>query len=116
MIGIYLIGSFSIAISLFFCKNKNISFGLLGLFLVLQWILTTYGISNIRSTDLGYFTYDPLAILLLITISIIAVPALFHSHIYLNDQPAPPATRSIYYGAIVLLISAISAGYLACIS
>ncbi len=113
MIGIYLIGSFSIAISLFFCKNKNISFGLLGLFLVLQWILTTYGISNIRSTDLGYFTYDPLAILLLITISIIAVPALFHSHIYLNDQPAPPATRSIYYGAIVLLISAISAGYLA---
>jgi hydrogenase-4 component F len=113
MIGIYLIGSFAIAVGLFFCKNKNLTFGLLGSFLILQWILTINGISNIRSTDLSYFTYDPLAILLLITISIIAVPAVIHSHIYLNDQPAPQATRSIYYGSIVMLITAISAGYLA---
>jgi len=112
MIGIYLIGAFSIAIGLFLSRNKIVTFGLLGLFLVLQWVLTLYSFNNLRSTDLGYFTYDSLAVLLLVVLSIIAVPALIHSHIYLDDQPAPPQTRSIYYGAIVLLMTAISAGYL----
>jgi hydrogenase-4 component F len=113
MIGIYLIGAFSIVIGLFFIRNKQLTFGLLGLFLVLQWMLTIYSYNNLRSTDLTYFTYDSLAFLLLVTISIISVAAIFHSHIYLEDQPAPPETRSIYYAAIVLLITAISAGYLA---
>jgi len=112
MIGIYLIGAFSIAIGLFLSRNKIVTFGLLGLFLVLQWVLTFYSFNNLRSTDLGYFTYDSLAVLLLVVLSIIAVPAMIHSHIYLDDQPASPQTRSIYYGAIVLLMTAISAGYL----
>jgi len=113
MIGIYLIGALSIAIALYLNKNKWLTFGLLGLFLVLQWTLTLYAWNNLRSTDLGYFTYDSLGFLLLVVLSIIAVPAMIHSHIYLEDQPAPPKTRSIYYGSIVLLITAIGAGYLA---
>jgi hydrogenase-4 component F len=67
----------------------------------------------LHTTEWNYFTYDSLSILLLITLSIIAVPAMFHSHIYLEDQPAPPQSRAIYYGAIVLLLTAISAAYLA---
>jgi len=51
--------------------------------------------------------------LLLAVLSIIAVPAIFHSHIYLNDQPAPAQHRAIYYASIVLLITAIGAAYLA---
>jgi hydrogenase-4 component F len=112
MIGIYLIGAFSIAIGLFLSRNKILTFGLLGVFLMLQWILTIYSYNNLRSTDLSYFTYDTLAVLLLVVLSIIAVPAMIHSHIYLEDQPAPPQTRSIYYASIVLLMTAISAGYL----
>jgi len=112
MIGIYLIGAFSIAIALFLSRNKILTFGLLGLFLVLQWVLTVYSFNNFRSTDLNYFTYDALATLLLTVLSVIAVPAIIHSHIYLEDQPAPTETRSIYYASIVLLLTAISAGYL----
>ena len=113
MIGIYLIAAFLISFLLFLNRNKMVALVLLGLFLALQGSLSVYAYLNFRSTELIYFTYDPLAILLLLTLGIIAVPAFFHSHIYLEDQPAPAQSRAIYYAAIVLLVTAISAGYLA---
>lgn len=113
MIGIYLIGAFSIALALFLNRNKTITFILLGLFLILQGALAFYAYFNLQTTDWSYFTYDSLGVLLLTTLSIISVPAIFHSHIYLEDQPAPQEARAIYYAAIVLLLTAISAGYLA---
>ena len=113
MIGIYLIGAFSIALILFLNRNKKIAFILLGIFLILQGILTVHAWLNFHSTEWTYFTYDSLAVLLLFTLGIITVPAIIHSHIYLEDQPAPPGSRAIYYAAIVSLITAISAGYLA---
>lgn len=112
MIGIYLIGALSIALALFLNKNKTLTFILLGLFLVLQGALTFHAYTNSHSTEWSYFTYDSLAVLLLFTLGIITIPAIIHSHIYLEDQPAPQSSRSIYYASIVLLISAISAGYL----
>lgn len=113
MIGIYLTGAFSIALALFLNRNKLVTFGLLGLFLALQVTLAIHAYQNINTTEWSYFTYDSLAVLLLATLSLIAIPAMIHSHIYLNDQPAAPQTRSIYYSSIVLLITAISAAYLA---
>ena len=113
MIGIYLIGAFSIALILFLNRNKKIVFILLGIFLILQGILTVHAWLNFHSTEWTYFTYDSLGVLLLFTLGIITVPAIIHSHIYLEDQPAPPSSRAIYYAAIVSLITAISAGYLA---
>ena len=113
MIGIYLIGAFSIALALFLNRNKVITFVLAGLFLILQGALTIHAYLNFHSTEWSYFTYDSLAVLLLFALGIIAIPAMIHSHIYLEDQPAPPQSRAIYYGAIVLLLTAISAGYLA---
>jgi len=113
MIGIYLIGAFSIALALFLNRNKTIAFMLLGIFLILQASLTIHAYLNIHTTEWSYFTYDSLAVLLLFTLGIIAIPAIIHSHIYLEDQPAPPHSRAIYYGATVLLLTAISAGYLA---
>ena len=113
MIGIYLIGAFSIALALFLNRNKAITFILLGLFLILQGALAFYAYFNLQTTDWSYFTYDSLGVLLLTTLSIISVPAIFHSHIYLEDQPAPQEARAIYYAAVVLLLTAISAGYLA---
>ncbi len=112
MIGIYLIAAFSIALALFLNRNKIIAFVLLGIFLVFQCALTVHAWLNFHVTELTYFTYDSLAVLLLITLGIIAVPAFFHSHIYLEDQPAPAQSRAVYYSAIVLLVTAISAGYL----
>jgi len=112
MIGIYLIVAFSLALALFLNRSKTIAFILLGLFLVLQGALTFHAYLNLHAVELSYFTYDSLAVLLLGALGIVVIPAVIHSHIYLEDQPAPPHSRAIYYGAYVLLLSAISAGYL----
>ncbi len=112
MIGIYLLGSIAIAIILFFSRNKLLVYALAGLFLVLQWLITIYACLHYRSTELIYFTFDSLGVILLITASIIAVPAMIHSYIYIENHHESPHTRAIYLTAIVLLIMAISAGYL----
>lgn len=113
MIGIYLTGAISLAIALFLNRNKVISMVLLGIFVVLQGAITVHAYFNIRSTELSYFTYDSLAVLLLLTLGIIAIPAIIHSHIYLEEPVTPAKSRGTYFGAIVLLLTSISAGYLA---
>lgn len=113
MIGIYLIGAFLIAIALFLNRNKTLSFSLLGLFLILQGSLTVHAYFHLHFTEWSYFTYDSLSVLLLATLFIISIPAIIHSHIYLNNHETPMESRGIYYAAIVVLLTAISAAYLA---
>lgn len=113
MIGIYLIGAFLIAIALFLNRNKTLSFSLLGLFLILQGSLTVHAYFYLHFTEWSYFTYDSLSVLLLATLFIISIPAIIHSHIYLNNRQTSMESRGIYYAAIVVLLTAISAAYLA---
>jgi len=112
MIGFYLLGAFAIAIILFLSRNKMFVYSLAGLFLVMQSLFTIYASLHFHSTELIYFTYDSLGIILLITLSIIAIPAMIHSYIYIENHKENPQTRAIYLTAMVLLITAISAGYL----
>jgi hydrogenase-4 component F len=112
MIGFYLLGAFAIAVILFFSRNKVFVYSLVGGFLVLQSLFTVYGCLHSGSTELIYFTYDSLGLILLITLSIIAIPAAIHSHIYIENHHENPQARAIYLAALVLLITAITAGYL----
>jgi hydrogenase-4 component F len=49
----------------------------------------------------------------LLTLSVIAIPAVIHSRIYIERHAETPASRAIYFGSLVALITAIGAGYLA---
>ena len=109
---IYLIGAFSIGIWLFLNRNKTINYVLLSLFILLQIAFTIYSCFNFRNTEIGYFTFDSLGILLLITLSIISVPAAIHSLIYIEKHQETASSRAIYFSALVVLITAIGAGYL----
>ncbi len=110
---IYLIGAFSIAIALFANRNKAINYSLIGLFVALQWGFTIYACFHFRSTELDYFTFDSLGILLLLTLSVITIPATIHSLIYIKNNEETAQSRGIFFAAIVGLITAIGAGYLA---
>ncbi len=109
---IYLIGAFLIVIGFFVNRNKVINYSLLGLFILLQWTFTIYSLYHFRTTELDYFSFDSLGILLLLTLSIVAVPAALHSFIYIEKHPENPETRSIYFAALVGLITATGVGYL----
>lgn len=112
MIGIYLIGAVVISLALFFNRNKTLNYLLVTAFILLQWGLTVYEYSRQDTQELGYFTPDALAIIFLITLSIISIPAFWHSYIYFATDKDIPRERSIYFAAMVMLLTALSAAYL----
>jgi len=113
MTGIYLAGAILTAGLLFANRNKMINNVLITLFGLLQCTFTIYQCSNFRGTDLGYFTTDSLGLLFLVTLTVVSLPALMHSYLYINRHDESPQSRSVYFAALVLLITSISAAYLA---
>ncbi len=112
MIGIYFCGVFLICLLLFFNRNKMISHAAIATFLILQWIFAIYEFNHRDVAQFLFFQPDALALLLLITASIIAVPAFYHSHIFLTVNKDSPRRQGIYYAAMVALVAAMSAAYL----
>lgn len=114
MIIIYLIGSFLIGTGLFFNRGKITNYSLVGLFLMLQIAFAGYACCHYNETTSTYFTFDSLGIIMLLTATVISIPAAFHSYVYIEEsEEATPESRAIYFGALILLIAAVSAAYLA---
>jgi len=114
MILIYLLGSVLIGTGLFFNRGKVLNYSLICLFIVLQCAFTIYVCMHYNKTSLSYFTFDSLGIIMLLTATIIAIPAAFHSYVYIEEsEEKTNKSRATYFGAFVLLISAVSAAYLA---
>jgi hydrogenase-4 component F len=113
MTGIYLICAFFIAGLIFLNRNSVVNYILVVFFGIIQTGFTVYACLSYRDTALGYFSFDSLGLLLLMTLSIITIPALFHSYIYIRRHNETPQSRSLYFSAIVILLTSISAAYLA---
>jgi hydrogenase-4 component F len=113
MTGIYLITAFLIAAVLLANRNIVLNNFLIVLFAIIQTGFTFYACFNYRNTALEYFTFDSLGLLLLMTLSIITIPALIHSYLYIKRHNETPQSIAIYYAAIVSLITSITAAYLA---
>ena len=114
MIILYLITAVLIGTGLFFNRKKGLNYILISLFLLLQIIFTVYACLNYDKTFSNYFTFDSLGIIMLLTATIISIPAVFHSFIYIEEsEEATPRSRATYFGALVLLITAVSVAYIA---
>src|SRR5665647_1140971 len=113
MTGLYLAGAFIISGLLFFNRKREFNYLLVIAFLALQIGFTVYEYLHINTIELHYFSADALGILLLITLSIISIPAMYHSYVYLSKNKGNPRHRGIYFAAMVMLLTALSAAYLA---
>jgi hydrogenase-4 component F len=113
MTGIYLISAFVISGLIFANRNSVVNNILIIIFGILQICFTIFACYNYKSTFLEYFTFDSLGLLLLMTLSIITIPALFHSYLYIRRHDETPESRAIYFAALVFLITSITAAYLA---
>lgn len=113
MTGIYLISSLVISLFLFFNRNKTLNYLVVGAFVLLQCIFTGYEYKHLNIEEPGYFTPDPLAVIFLIALSLISIPAFYHSYLYFKHSRDIPRQRGIYYAATVVLIASLSAAYLA---
>jgi hydrogenase-4 component F len=113
MTGIYLLMAFLIAVLLLVNRKTVFNYFLIIVFGVLQIGFTIFACFKYKSTSLEYFTFDSLGLLLLMTLSLITLPALFHSYMYIKRHDETPQSRAIYFSALILLITSITAAYLA---
>jgi hydrogenase-4 component F len=112
MIGIYLSGSLIIGLLFYFLRSLLFQVLLACTFIALQWALIVYEYLHRGSTQLVYFTPDALAILFLAVVSVICIPALYHSFIYFSKHPYKPREQGMYFAAMVVLNASLSAAYL----
>ena len=113
MTGIYLISAFLISALLFANRSKILNYILVIVFGFLQTGFTVYACYQYKNIVLDYFTFDSLGLLLLITLSIITIPALYHSYLYIKRHNETPQSRALYFSAITALLTSVSAAYLA---
>ncbi len=113
MIAEYLTGAIIISALLFLNRNRLLNYMLVAIFITGQCAFTAYEYNH-RNVDefFGFFKPDALSILLLITLSIISIPAYYHSYVYFLKHKDIPQQRGIYFSAMTMLIAAISAAYL----
>ncbi|MBI5913843.1 MAG: hypothetical protein HY842_00570 [Bacteroidetes bacterium] len=113
MTAIYLLGALIICTLLFLNKKRKVNYWLVAAFLLLQWVLTIYEFMH-RDTEeyLGFFKADALALLMLATLSVVAIPAFYHSYLYFQNRKPTPRVRSIYFMSMTLLLAAVSGAYL----
>jgi hydrogenase-4 component F len=112
MIGIYLTAALVIGILLYILKSRISNVILTLAFIVLQCSLTVYEYINLDFTQLVYFTPDALAVIFLVVLSIVCIPAFYHSFIYFTKHPYKPREQGMYYAAMVILVASLSAAYL----
>ena len=83
----------------------------------LQWTLTIYECFNYNNVELGYFTVDATALIMLIVLSILTTTSSYHSIYYLahhhKHHDNPLRAQAIYYSALGLLIVAQTGAFLA---
>ncbi len=112
MIGSYFIAVILISLALFLNRDRRLNYLFVSIFVLLQWGLAIYEYRHQDVEELGYFTPDALAIIFLIILSIISVPAFLQSYIFFKTEKDDPRQRSIYFAAMVILLAALSAAYL----
>ncbi len=112
MIGIYLLLTLIFALLLFMIRNRVAGYVILWCFMALQWTLTIYAFSHKGETLLGYFTFDALSLIFLGILSILCLPAFYHSYVFFNTRKNIARERGIYYASMVILLAALSAAYL----
>lgn len=113
MFGIYLIGAFIIAGLLLANRNTILNYLLVFIFGLLQTGFAIFACYNYTGSFMQYFTFDSLGLLLLVTLSVVTIPALLHSYLYIKRHDETPQSRAIYFSALVILLTSISAAYLA---
>ena len=110
---IYIIAAVCIVLGLAFSRGKLMS-GTLGVaFLGVQTLLTVHAMVNPQCTELQYFTFDSLALILVLVLTAVSYPGMIHSRIYLDENGAERHSRNVYNASYVLLITAMTLGYAA---
>lgn len=112
MIAIFLIGTIIICGWLYFNRNTLINYALVTSYLILLWTLSFVEYKNIDTIQFEFFKPDALGILLLFSLSIVCIPAFYHSYRYITIHDETPHSRGLFFAAMIMLVTACSMAYL----
>ncbi len=113
MLPAYILLALGIVIALALSRSPRLQDALMLLFNLLQCALSVYACLHYGQSELSYFSFDALGLLLLVLLTVICIPVSIHSHIYLNRPKAKAESAAVYYAAIVLLVEAMSLSFIA---
>jgi len=112
VMGMYLSGSLALGILFYIMRSHLAQVMLSSAFIVLQISLAVFEYLHPGSPQLVYFTSDALAVIFLSVITIVMVPAFYHSFIYFAKHPYKPREQGMYFAAMVILTASLSGAYL----
>lgn len=110
---IFLTATLLLSGGLFFNRNKVVNYSFLVIYLCLLWLFSISQLNGINRVQHVFFTPDALGVLLLLTISVVSIPALWHGYKYMITHDETPRSRGLFFAAMVMLISACSVAYIA---
>lgn len=111
MTAIYLILVLIFSILLAVTRRRIIGRVVIGAFVVVQWLLTVHAYRHRGQTELTYFTFDSLSLILLGILGVVATAAFYHSDVFFSTRKHSDRERGIYFAAMLLLIASLSSAY-----
>lgn len=108
---LFFIVSLVMGILIVLFKNKIITKILTIGFAFLHIWFTIYCWTNLGKTELGYFTFNSVGVLLLSVLSLLAIPTVYHGFIYASKDETKK--YNIYHASLIALITFMSGAYLA---
>jgi len=114
MIGIFITVAFIISGLLFLNRNIVVNYTLLVIYVAVLLAFSFFEYNHLNISELVFFKPDSLGILLLIALCVVAIPVIIHGSRYIEKHniDETPKSRGVFFGAMVLLISACSVVYL----
>ncbi len=113
MLGYYFILAIVIGVMMIWLKNRIFNMVSVLVFVMLQIAITVFALLNREATDLIFFKFDALGLLLAIILAILSPITFYHSHLYLKRYTPLAGRQSIYQAALMLLITAMTGAYFA---
>ena len=108
---LFIFSSLVISLSIILFKKKYVATILSIAFLASLVIISSYAYLNINKTDNIYFTYDSLGVLLSFILTILSISTFYFSINYLKKFDYNSRNVSVYYSALIMLITALLSAY-----
>ncbi len=111
MLLLFFIISVLVCLSMLLFRSKTLTKMLMAGYTMMHIGLSIYSFIRLDLTELGFFTYTEIGVLLLSVLSILAIPVVYHGFIY----TAGDDTRkfNIYHASLVALMTFMTGAYLA---
>lgn len=106
----FVISVFS-SVSVVLFRNRRVTRILTLAYAVVLILFTAYSWTSLNETELTYFTYDSIGVLLLTVLAILTLPTIYHGFIYTSGDA--DKRYNIYHSGLIALMTFMAGAYLA---